>query len=357
MISIVLTNRNRDLRIVKKCLDSLQAQTNMDFEWFLVDYGSDKNYLKDLELVLQDYSKIKFISCPTQGQLWNKSRAINIVLNQCNSPFFFVGDIDMIFHSEFIQELKNIASLDRATYFQVGFLSQNESQKNNSFEDYQIAFKSTDEATGMTLYPTAVLKSINGYDEFYHGWGAEDTDVHIRLKNKGFDVVFFDKKVLMKHQWHPKKYRSKESLEPYHSQLEKINHRYIKQVKDNQIVVANKDNQIGILPLESKYNQLEKIDKFSAFYSEVNEIDAFLYGTIHNLAKGVYQFDFKQHSLENDFKNSIKNWLGKRAFKFYSLDEINDKLLLILILNFRNSAYSVVFDRVNKVLQLKIVIE
>lgn len=357
MISIVLTNRNREIKTVVNCLNSLQNQSDTNFECFLVDYGSNPDYLKDLEVVLQDFSNIKFISCPTRGQLWNKSRAINIVLNQCITPFFFVGDIDMIFHAEFIQELKNRASLDRATYFQVGFMSQSESQKNNLFEDYQIAFKSNSEATGMTLYPTAVLKSINGYDEFYHGWGAEDTDVHIRLKNKGFDVVFFDEKILMKHQWHPKKYRSKESLEPYHSQLEKINHRYIKQVKDNQIVVANKDNQIGILPLESKYNQLETIDKFSAFYSEVNEIDAFFYGTIHNLPKGVYQFDFKQHPLENDFKNSIKNWLGKDAFKFYSLDEINDKLLLIIILNFRNSAYSLVFDRVKKVLQLKIVIE
>lgn len=224
MITIVLTNRNRDIQIVKNCLESLQSQTDIDFEWFLVDYGSDKDYLKDLELVIQDFSRIKFISCPTQGQLWNKSRAINIVLNQCKSPFFFVGDIDMIFHSEFIQKLKKIASLDRATYFQVGFLSQKESQKNNSFEDFEIAFKSNDDATGMTLYPTEILKSINGYDEFYHGWGAEDTDVHVRLKNKGFEVVFFNEEILMKHQWHPKKYRSKESLEPYHSHLEKINH-------------------------------------------------------------------------------------------------------------------------------------
>ena len=73
MITIVLTNRNRDIQIVKNCLESLQGQTDIDFEWFLVDYGSDKDYLKDLELVIQDFSRIKFISCPTQVQLWNKS--------------------------------------------------------------------------------------------------------------------------------------------------------------------------------------------------------------------------------------------------------------------------------------------
>ena len=39
MITIVLTNRNREIRIVKNCLDSLQLQSDVDFELFLVDYG------------------------------------------------------------------------------------------------------------------------------------------------------------------------------------------------------------------------------------------------------------------------------------------------------------------------------
>ena len=30
MLTIVITNRNRDLRIVKNCLDSLQNQLNKD---------------------------------------------------------------------------------------------------------------------------------------------------------------------------------------------------------------------------------------------------------------------------------------------------------------------------------------
>lgn len=357
MITLVLTNRNRDIRIIKNCLDSLQTQTDIDFEWFLVDYGSDKNYLKDLELILQDFSRIKFISCPTQGQLWNKSRAINIVLNQCNSSFFFVGDIDMIFHSEFIQELKKIASLDRATYFQVGFLSQQESLKKTAFEEYTIAFKSNNEATGMTIYPTAVLKSINGYDEFYHGWGAEDTDVHIRLKNKGFDVVFFDEKILMKHQWHPKKYRSKESLEPYHSQLEKINHRYIKQLEKFQIVQANKNHQIGLIPIDSEYKKLENTIISYQVFSEVLQIDSFLNGTIFNLPKGSYQIVFLKHPLVNNLKNQIKNWLGKKAHKFYSLEEINNKLIALVISNFRNNPYELTFDRAHQTLSFKIVID
>ena len=356
MITLVLTNRNRDIRIIKNCLDSLQNQTDVDFEWFLVDYGSYKSNLERLKEFLLHYPKINFISCPVSGQLWNKSRAINMVLNQCKTPFFFVGDIDMIFHPNFISELKGVSSAEKATYFQVGFLSQQESLKQTAFDEYAVAFKSNNEATGMTLYPTAVLKSINGYDEFYHGWGAEDTDVHIRLKNKGFNVQFYDEKIVIKHQWHPKKYRSKASLEPFHSKLEKINHQYIKQVEKFQIVQANKNNQIGITPIDSEYKKLENITTIYPIFSEVFEIDSFMSGAIHNLPNGVYQFNFLIHPLRYDFKNKIKNWLGKKAHTFYSLEEINNKLISVVISNFRNNPYELTFDRENQTLSFKIVI-
>ena len=356
MITLVLTNRNRDIRIIKNCLDSLQNQSDIDFEWFLVDYGSNESYLSELNALVLQYPQIQFISCPTSGQLWNKSRAINIVLNQCKTPFFFVGDIDMIFHPNFISELKGLTSIDKATYFQVGFLSQEESLKKITFDKYDIAFKSNKEATGMTLYPTAILRLINGYDEFYHGWGAEDTDVHIRLTNKGFKVQFYDEKILIKHQWHLKKYRSKASLEPFHSHLEMINHQYIKHAQNFQIIEANKNHQFGLMPIDSEYKKLEEIKNTYQVFSEVSEIDSFLNGTLNNLPQGIYQIDFMIHPLYNDLKNKIKCLIGKKAYKFYSLEEINDKLLFTIILNFRNNPYKSTFDREKETLSLKIVI-
>lgn len=357
MITLVLTNRNRDIRIIKNCLDSLQNQSDIDFEWFLVDYGSNETYLNELNTLVHQYPQIQFISCPVSSQLWNKSRAINIVLSKCKTPFFFVGDIDMIFHSNFISELKGVSSAEKATYFQVGFLSQQESLKETTFDEYAIAFKSNSEATGMTLYPTAVLKSINGYDEFYHGWGAEDTDVHIRLKNQNFEVQFYDEKILIKHQWHPKKYRSKASLEPYHSQLEMINHQYVKQVEKFKIVKANKNNRIGLTPIDSEYKKLEKASIVFQVFSEVFEVESFLSATIYDLPKGSYQIVFLKHPLCNNLKNNIKGWIGKKSLKFYSLEEINNKLLSVVISNFRNNPYKLTFDREHETLSFKIVID
>jgi glycosyltransferase involved in cell wall biosynthesis len=95
MITLVVTNRNRDLRIVKNCLDSLKYQSKQDFNCVLVDYGSDKDYSIALQEVLVKYPNITFISCPVSGQLWNKSRAINMALKHCETPYFLVGDIDL----------------------------------------------------------------------------------------------------------------------------------------------------------------------------------------------------------------------------------------------------------------------
>ena len=63
MITLVLTNRNRDLRIVKNCLESLYNQTKNEFELFFVDYGSDFDYLIELKELIVNYSKeIRIIS-------------------------------------------------------------------------------------------------------------------------------------------------------------------------------------------------------------------------------------------------------------------------------------------------------
>lgn len=356
MISIILTNRNRDLRIIKRNLDSLSGQSSKNFKLILVDYGSEKEYLFNFRNLLLQYDFVNLIVCPTSGQLWNKSRAINIVLKICTTPYVFIGDIDMIFDFNFIQRLYEIKREGEVFYFKVGFLSQEESAKNLGFDEYKVSFYSNREATGMTLYPTELLFEINGYDEFYHGWGGEDTDVHIRLNNLRVPIHFYDKEILIKHQWHPKRYRSKASLEPFHSKLEKINHQYIKHVEKFQIVKANKNAEIGLIPHDSEYEKLQGVENIYQVFSEVFEIDSFLNGTIHNLPKGVYQIDFLRHPLSNSIKNKVKHLLGKKAYKFYPLNDINDNLLSVIVLNFRNNPYRLTLNREKQILSLTILI-
>lgn len=354
MIALVLTNRNRDLRIVKKCLDSFKSQSNQDFNLYFVDYGSSENYVTHLEDLLLEYPEINYLKCPVSGQLWNKCRAINIVLQQCTTPYFFVGDIDMLFHSEFIDKLHKLKNENRVTYFQVGFLSQKETEFQKDFQNATVEFISNKEATGMTLYPTQLLKEINGYDEFYHGWGAEDTDVHIRLRNLGIEINFFEKEILLKHQWHPKTYRTNLSTDPYHFELERINHSYIRISQTSKKIKANINQQWGILPEQKEYSKLSNKPNFVIeIEPEISKVNALL-AQLNSFENKVVSIVVRDTSGRNKRKQFIKRILGKKHLKFLSVKSVNDMILLEIVLHYRNLPYQYLFNQNENVILLKI---
>lgn len=352
MLTLVLTNRNRDLRIVKNCLQSLQQQTRTDFECVLVDYGSDKNYQLQLEQLIQEYPQIHYIHCRVQEQLWHKCRAINIALQQTTTPYFIVGDIDLLFAPTFIEKAMALANPDEVHYFQYGFLSEMESLQNKEFQDYQIAFKGNEDVTGTTLFPTQLLKKLHGYDEFYHGWGAEDTDIHIRMKNGGLKVCFYDKGILLKHQWHPKVYRSKDSTQPFHSLLERINHAYMHQSQKTYRTVVNQNQDWGKLPLLSDYEKLSKIDTVLQLKASVLEVNAVL-AQMANFSNEVIAIEITALSGTEKIKNQLKKIAGKKYMPTYDMETVNNLLLETIIKQYRNHPYCYNFNRNEGIIQLK----
>jgi len=354
LITVALTYRNRNVISVKQCLDSLANQITSKFIVYLVDYGSNQKYESELEAVVKNYAFIKLIKVPTQNQLWNKSRAINIALKKCNTEFFIMGDIDLLYHPNFIDKATNLIENYDAVYFQYGFLSKLESEKQKYFKDYQIDFLGNEEGTGTNIFRTDVLKSINGYDEFYHGWGAEDTDVHLRLKKEGFKVYYYDDEVLLKHIYHPKTYRSKKNKEPFHSGLEKINHKYMLQQDLLNVDKANLIYPWGVLPNQYQIEQINTtLDKF--FVSNKKDaINAFLIGVLPQLKKPL-EIHIEKDKETNRIKNSIKKILKKKYVQFYSLEAINNKLLDQLISSQRLSLYRYEIDWDLERITLKIV--
>ncbi|CAM4043565.1 glycosyltransferase family 2 protein [Flavobacterium antarcticum] len=344
MITLVLTNRNRDIRIIKNCLDSLADQSNTDFEWFLVDYGSNESHLEELRSLIQNYSQIQFITCPTYGQLWSKCRAINIALKKASYSFFFVGDIDMIFHPNFMKKIISSSDFEKVIYFKVGFINKQESLKETTFGAYDIAFTSDKEATGMTLYPTAALKAINGFDEFYQGWGAEDTDVHIRMQNAGYTCEFYDTEVLVKHQWHPKTYRSNLSKQPYHSSLERINHAYMVQTRKAKITLVNQSMEWGMPTAIKAYEELKNPVATVQYTNSVVTIKALL-AQFKNFKNQVVKIKIKEEHKKEVFKNTLKRFVRKKHDTFYSMEVVNNLILEEIITNFRNCPYDYSFDR------------
>ena len=348
MLTIVLTNRNKPAKTLARCLASLASQTTDAFKVVVVDYGSTQNGKTSLEKAIKSLERIECIYCPTQHRLWNKSRAINIALAQCDTPFFFVGDVDMIFHHEFVHTALSLAN-ETVTYFQAGFLSEAETKHDKDFSDYTIDFTSTPHATGMTLYPTDLLKRIGGYDEFYHGWGAEDTDVHMRLKNKDVPIAFYDKKILMLHQWHEKHYRTSSNKYPFHSYQERVNQAYLKLVERTKKTIANTTMDWGALPKALKGAPDDSIT-IDSTYDNLSAVLA----TIDSMSDTLIRLNIVPHPDAHSTKQRVKHMLGKKTPLFCSLEAANDHLLSWIIRYHRDKDYEFLFDENPKRIQLTI---
>ncbi|KAA5822443.1 glycosyltransferase [Algibacter amylolyticus] len=328
-------------------------QTSNDFRVLLVDYGSHNNFSEALKTCVKKYSFIQRVYCPVEGQLWNKSRAINIALQQCDTPYFLVGDIDLIFHPDFIKIANKLASED-VHYFKYSFLSQEESLKDKKFIDYKIDFEGNKEVTGTTLFSTAKLKSVNGYDEFYHGWGAEDTDIHIRLKNLGLKVHYYTESILLKHQWHPKAYRNKNSSSPFHSNLERVNHNYMYLTLNNKIVNANTNESWGCFPKEEDYEKLlNKPDFIIEIKPTDNDFSALL-AHLKNCKGKIVEIKINQVDIKDKQRQNLKKLLKKKFYNYLDLEIINNLLLEEIIKNYRSKPYKYRFDRVSGSINLVI---
>jgi glycosyltransferase involved in cell wall biosynthesis len=53
--------------------------------------------------------------------------------------------------------------------------------------------------------PRKILEELNGFDEAYEGYGREDTDMELRLKNYGLRIQSMKGFALQFHVWHPRR--------------------------------------------------------------------------------------------------------------------------------------------------------
>ena len=132
-LTIVIPNRNRDLGRIKRSLKSVYPQLDNSTSLYLVDYGSVPDYQEQLQKVLKQFPNVGFILCPTFSQLWNKSRAINIVLKNCKTTFFMVCDMDMLWHPDFLKTERELWYRSDATYYTVGILTREETEQERDF--------------------------------------------------------------------------------------------------------------------------------------------------------------------------------------------------------------------------------
>ncbi|WP_339687007.1 glycosyltransferase [uncultured Nonlabens sp.] len=349
-ITIVIPNRNRNLETVGRSLSSIVPQLDDSTKLVVVDYGSSESYQSDLESLINSFTSIQLILCPTQGQLFHKTRAINMVLKDCTTTYFMVLDMDCIVHPNFIKKAMELASENTVYNFPYGFLKEEESKKLKAFGEYNIDFIGG--LTGSAIFNTQKLQDLNGFDEFYHNWGAEDADMFDRLERIGVATVLYQEELLLLHQWHEKNYRNPKSKQAFHSHLEKVNHEYYRLSRKRNTTKANLNHQWGLLCDPNEYEVLKDSLETWHFENYRQEVESLFVSLVeHPLNKPV---KIKISKVSKSIKGGFKKLINKSVKPILSMEEVNDRLLELVVLHYRNRAYTYEYDRQLEHIQLAI---
>lgn len=356
MITILYPYRDRELSRVKRSLDSLSGQSCMDFKVLFVDYGSEFKMAKSVEELLTKYHFAEYFYSYHINRPWSRAKAVNIGLQMITTTYVFVADVDIIFRHDFVEKLYQLKNPKQAVYFKVGFLEENESKELKSFSDYKIAFTSGQGAQGLSLFSLKELKAIHGFDEFLHFWGAEDEDVHIRLQLNGIEVFFYDSDVMLLHQWHQSYRKLDQKKITQNLQLSNItgiNAQHLLYNKSNKRIIVNQKDW-GCSFSKIEFDQLEKQKKSIEVLNNKVAIDHFLFFELPNFSASILNVNFLEDKFQTTIKYKVKKIIGKTVPEYYSLKEINDKLLLHLISFYNGCNYSYRISDDLKTINLKI---
>jgi hypothetical protein len=339
MITILYPYRNREIQRIKNSLDTLLNQSNTEFKVIFVDYGSSFEISENVQQLIKEYKFVEYVYSYNIYQPWSRSKAINIGLRFVNTEYVFIADIDILFHKDFISILYALKQPKTNYYFQVGYLNNKESIPKKDFNDYKIISKSIREGKGLSFFKLESLLSVNGFDEFFHFWGAEDQDIHERLKIQGDVEIFYDQEILLLHQWHPTFESLKKddlTLDPLLTDAFVLNKQKLKFNTDNNLIRVN-DNRWGAILTKEAYNNLGSQNDLKEIINKKNNVDYFTNVVLSN-SKNI-KVRFVTDKYQKSLKYKIFKTLGINKKEYYSLKYINDVILLNVISHYNNCPY------------------
>lgn len=197
--SIIIAFRNRDVERVRNSLNSLKNQTLKSFELIFIDSGSDDLISGEIRKVVEEYEFAQYLYTVTKGKFWNKSNALNIGIKKSKGEQIIIYDIDLIVETDFLNKLTHYDLSKQFLSFDCYYLPKHISYQ--QFGEYKSRIPYS--FVGLLVVESEHLKSINGYDEFYQVWGAEDDDVLKRLILIGLNRMHISvDEVEVIHQWH-----------------------------------------------------------------------------------------------------------------------------------------------------------
>jgi len=348
MITVIYANRNRDLKRIKASLDTLKRQSAQNFEVVFVDYGSEEPLVHNLKQLCNSYEFVTPYVLPVSQLLWNKSKALNYGISKSKSPYIFIADVDHIFHPDALLKMTEYSNPDSFTLFKMGYLDKDESKLlNESFKFTDLKVARSGEVNGMVLASTEAFKKINGFDEFFHFYGSEDIDLFARLKHAGYKENYVKEKFIY-HNWHSSFANAEDdklTVKPRMKNIMRINQQHHKFNLENLVIKPIQQGEMGYLIEEKDSNKLLKPTKQFAIPNILAEVEHFLNFELPNLSNEIVHVVFFEDPYYSSLKHKAKKILGKQSQPYCSLKEINDKILMQIVYNYRHSNYSYIVGK------------
>lgn len=170
-------------------------------EIIVVDFGSGSDWARRIKKLCIQYSACKYLR--GESSLWSRSRAINLGIKASMGEYVCIIDADVIVQKSYL--LDHItAQRDNNVMFTLCEV-YDAPQGSEYLSDVSIYSKYKMNIRrggwGHILIKRTLLDSINLYDEEYIYWGAEDNDLVMRLRKKGYTYKVLSIHPI--HLWHP----------------------------------------------------------------------------------------------------------------------------------------------------------
>lgn len=345
MVTFVYAFRDRDVLRVKITLDSLANQLETDFSVVFVDYGSRDEVAATVKNLVESYAFAYYFYVPAQLLLWNKSKALNFGIKQAKTPYIFIADVDLVFHPRVTALLKDIADPQKAYLFKLGYMRQRDSEMLKAPYQFEALLPShSGLVNGMVFTSKMALQDVEGFDTFYHFYGAEDEDLYARLANSGIAVCRRDENYFL-HNWHvvygdgqPKKITGSPRLH----NIKRINQRHYLSAVESSSIRPPRLSDFG--------NVVKREDQDALSYPTVKiglkNIDAhiihFFNEQVHSFKNEIVEVTISEDPYYRSWKHRVKKLTGKQSQPYLSMEKVSGIVLSAIVFQFRDVNYAYV---------------
>lgn len=215
-LTVVAPNRNRlcDNESTHFFFKSLSWQTRKDFDFIIVDGGSD-NFEWVKNAVLR-YNKTATVLQHKLGKDFLKPILNNIGIRNAKTPYIMTTDVDLLYAPKFMETViesleENLMIESRTMYWKeplVNKIYNGELDPEKNIDACKIGrIKKRSTCGGCQCMHINSWTKLRGFDEKYVGWGSEDFDLLTRVGKAKIKVKWLGESIndiMLFHQPHAK---------------------------------------------------------------------------------------------------------------------------------------------------------